>query len=104
MTATIPGQVGTTTAPADEIQVILSPPTQADAQLIVQMQAVAAATGANRGFERLTLFDAPPTLGQLRKRHAKDSSEYSEVMAFLEAAETASTFVRHGLLNEALVN
>src|SRR4029079_13702038 len=61
MTTTIPQQ-------ADELRIVRTPPTVADAQLIVQMQMAGAVSGANRGYGVIRGFDTPPTLGQLRKK------------------------------------
>src|SRR3954451_16916233 len=101
MTTTIPTQIGTTQA--GEIEVLRTPPTMADAQLIVQLQLVGAQTGANQGMHVLRTFDSPPTLAQLRKKHAPETPEFRQVTAFLVCWETISTFVRQGILNEALV-
>src|SRR4051794_4765947 len=101
MTTVIPAQA--TAATADDIHVVRTPPTTADAQLILQQQMVGAISGANQGYGVLFAFDEAPTLGQLRKRHPVDSVEYGQVMAFLMSCETIATFVRQGLLSEALV-
>src|SRR3954464_8942748 len=98
MTTTVPQQV------TDEIQIVRTPPTLADAQLIVQMATNDAVSGADRGFGVLNRFDAPPTLGQLRKKHPMDTDEYHEVMGFLGSCEMTSTFVKQGLLSLELVN
>jgi hypothetical protein len=103
MTTTVAAQPTTGTG-TDEIEIVRTPPTVTDAQLILQMAAVDAATGANEGFGVLSEFDPPPTLGQLRKKHPRGSTEFRQVMAFAYSAETIATFVRQGLLNEALVN
>ena len=100
-TTAISAQTGTA---ADDIQIVHTPPTVTDAQLVLQQQLVDATTGANRGVGLLTAFETPPTLAQLRKRHPVDSTEYGQIMAFLGSAETTATFVKHGLLNEALVD
>jgi hypothetical protein len=91
-------------AATDEIQIVRTPPTVEDAQLILQQQIVMAMNGANQGYDLLWAFETPPTLGQLRKRHPRESAEYQQVMAFLVACETTATFVRQGILNEALVS
>lgn len=100
MTTTIPTQAR---AAHQEIQILRTPPTLADAQLILQHQLVDAVSGAHAGYAALAGFEAPPTLGQLRKRHPAGSTEYGQVMAFLSSCETMATFVRQGLLSEALV-
>ncbi|MDQ1697942.1 MAG: hypothetical protein QOJ03_3295 [Frankiaceae bacterium] len=97
-------QTSTGVSPDGELAVIHTPPTIADAQLIVQMAAVDATSGANEGFGVLRTFEAPPTLGQLRKKHPIGSDGYRQVMAFMASCEMTSTFVRQGLLNEALVH
>jgi hypothetical protein len=89
---------------ADEIQIIRTPATIADAQLIVQMARNDAVSGADRGFDVLNRFDTPPTLGQLRKKYPMDSEGYHQVMAFLGSCETTATFVKHRLLNLDLAN
>ena len=99
MTMTVPAQQTT-----DEIQIIRTPPTMAEAQLIVQMAANDAITGANHGWELLRLFETPPTLGQLRKKHPMGSEEYRQVMAFLGSCEMTATFVKQGLLSVELVD
>jgi Domain of unknown function (DUF4760) len=88
----------------DEIQIVTTPPTTAEAQLIVQMATTDAISGANRGFGLLNQFEAPPTLGQLRKKFPIAADEYRYVMAFLASCETTATFVKHGLLSEELIN
>ena len=98
MTTTIPQQT------TDELRIVRTPPTVADAQLIVQMQAADAVSGADRGYAVLARFDAPPTLGQLRKKCPVDTDEYRYVMRFIAACETMATFVKHDLLSEDLVN
>jgi hypothetical protein len=88
----------------DEIQIVRTPPTMAEAQLIVQMATTDAITGANRGYGLLNQFETPPTLGQLRKKFPIESDEYRYVMSFLASCETTATFVKQGLLSEDLVN
>jgi hypothetical protein len=100
---TVPTQDAAIEASADEIQILRPSPTIADAQLILQQQAIDATSGAYRGFLLLRDFEIPPTLGQLRKRYPIDSAEYEQVMALLISCETTATFVRQGILNEALV-
>jgi hypothetical protein len=102
-TQTTGTQTGPSVSPDGELAIIHTPPTIADAQLIVQMAAVDAASGANRGFGVLRSFETPPTLGQLRKKQPIGSEGYEQVMAFMASCEMTSTFVRQGLLNEALV-
>src|SRR5881275_1973956 len=97
MTTTIPQQ-------ANELRIVRTPPTVTDAQLVVQMQTANALTGADRGHGILSRFEVPPTLGQLRKKCPTDSDEYRYVMQFLVACETTATFVKHGLLNEELID
>ena len=98
-TTTIPAKTA-----ADDLQVIQTTPTMADAQLLVQLQTMAAMTGAFRGFDLLRLFDQPPTLAQAFKRHPRGSEEQGQISAFLGLCETIATFVRQGVLNETLVN
>jgi hypothetical protein len=88
---------------SDELRIVTTPPTTADAQLIVQMSMAAAASGANRGWDVLDRFETPPTLAQLRKKCLPGTDDYSSVIRFLEWCEQGATFVKHGLLNEALV-
>jgi len=97
MTTTIPQQT-------DEIRIITTPPTVADAQLLTQMAIADAACGAVRGYLLLQQFDNPPTLAQLRRKHPVDSEEYHHVLQFLISCERVGTFVKNGVLNEALVN
>jgi hypothetical protein len=78
--------------------------TIADAQLIVQLLAVAVAGGADRGSEILFAYPTPPTLAQLRADHPRLGEEYQQVTGFLSQCETIGTFVKQGLLNEGLVN
>ena len=89
---------------ADEIQIIRTPPTIAEAQLIVQMQMTDAVSGANRGHAILRSFDSPPTLGQLRKKYPAGSDEYGYVMNYLGSFETTGTFVKQGILSEELIS
>jgi hypothetical protein len=88
----------------DELRVVTTPPTIADAQLILQAQQVDAATGANAGWHLMSQFETAPTRSQVLRRHPRESEEYSQIAAFLASCETLATFVRQGLLNEALVN
>src|SRR3954453_8688541 len=88
----------------DEIQIVRTPPTMAEAQLIVQMATNDAINGAHQGYGLLRQFETPPTLGQLRKKHPMSSDEYRYVMAFLGSCEMTATFVKQGLLSEDLVN
>jgi hypothetical protein len=88
----------------DDLEVVRTPPTHADAQLITQLMMVDAATGAMDGYGILDEFDSPPTLAQLRRKHPKGSTEYRHVQAFLMSCEALGTFVRQGILNEALVH
>jgi len=104
MTTTIPDQTLSAQTAADEVQIIQTPPSMEDAQLIVQLQMTAAMTGAFRGFDLLQLFEKPPTLTQALKRYPRGSEEQGQISAFLGLCETTATFVRQGLLNEALVN
>jgi hypothetical protein len=104
MTTTIPDQTLSAHTAADEVQIIQTPPSMEDAQLIVQLQMTAAMTGAFRGFDLLQLFEKPPTLTQALKRYPRGSEEQGQISAFLGLCETTATFVRQGLLNEALVN
>jgi hypothetical protein len=104
MSTTTPVQSAGPDISADDIQVLRTPPTIADAQLVLQQALVDATTGANRGFGVLRRFDSPPTLAQLRKKHAPGSTEHDNAMAFLVSCETTGTFVRQGILNEALVD
>jgi hypothetical protein len=88
----------------DEVQIITTPPTLAEAQLIVQMATADAISGADRGFGLLRQFETAPTLGQLRKKFPIASDEYRYVMGFLASCETTATFVKQRLLSEELVN
>ena len=88
----------------DEIQVVRTPPTMAEAQLIVQMATNDAISGAYQGYGVLRQFENPPTPAQLRKKHPVTSDEYRYVMAFLGSCEMTATFVKQGLLSEDLVN
>ena len=94
----------TTQQPVHEIEIVRTPPTMAEAQLIVQMATADAISGADRGYDVLTQFETPPTLGQLRKKHPVDSDEYRYVMRFLGSCEMTSTFVKQGLLSAELIN
>lgn len=104
MTTTIPTQTTAGPTATDEIQIIQSPPTIEDAQLIMQLNIMAAMTGAFRGMDLLDMFDKPPTLAQMRKRYPRGSEEQGQISAFLGLCETVGTFVRQGVLNETLVN
>jgi hypothetical protein len=103
MTTVVPTQ-SEAAAATDDIQIVRTPPTVEDAQLILQQQIVMAMNGASQGYDLLWAFETPPTLGQLRKKHPRESAEYQQVMAFLGACETTGTFVRQGILNEGLVD
>lgn len=97
MTVTVPTQ-------ADELRIVTTPPTATDAQLILQLMQVSAATGADAGWQVLNTFETAPTRTQLERRYPRDSEEYRQITAFLAQNETMATFVRQGILSEALVN
>ena len=103
MTATIAAPTQTTAA-TDDLQIIHTPPTIADAQLLIQMQQTDAVSGANDGWRLLQAFEGAPTMSQAKKRHPQGSLEWGQIGAFLASCETMATFVKNGLLNEALVN
>jgi hypothetical protein len=103
VTTTIPAQTGTTAAVDNEIQIIRTPPTSEDARLILQLNDSYLSSGGDRGLALLHMFETPPTLAQVRKRHAPGSEEYRFITNFLFSCETLGTFVKHGLLNEMLV-
>lgn len=103
MTATIPAQTQATAA-TDDLQIIHTPPTIADAQLIVSMQQTDAISGANEGWHLLMGFETAPTMSQAKKKYPTGSKEWGQIGVFLASCETMATFVKNGLLNEALVN
>jgi hypothetical protein len=94
----------TTPAQTDELRIVTTPPSIAEAQLLVQIMHMDAVSGANAGWLLLTEFETPPTLAQLRKRHQRSSAEYRQISAFLMSCETIGTFVKQGILGEGLVN
>lgn len=95
--------MSTPTIRTDTAPTIKNRATIADAQLVVQILASGTAAGANRGYEILRSAPSPLTLDQLREAHARLGDEYQQVMAFLGQAEMIATFVKQGLLDEALV-
>ena len=104
MSNPIPAQK-TLTRPTDDLQIVTTPPSTADAQLIIQLMQVNAATGANDGWHLLLHgFETPPTRSQLLRKYPRESLEYRQIQAFLAGCETMATFVRQGILNEALVH
>jgi hypothetical protein len=104
MTDTIPAQTALARPTDDPLRVVTTPPSTADAALILQLMQVDAATGANEGWHLLDGFETPPTRSQLLRKHPRESAEYRQIQAFLMSCETLATFVRQGILNEALVN
>jgi len=100
MTMTVSAQQ---TTAADDLQIVQSPPTIADAQLILQLQMAGSISGADKGWLLLEAFDTAPTMSQTKKRHPVGSPEWGQIWAFLASCETMATFVKNGLLNEALV-
>src|SRR3954462_1533510 len=104
MTATSPAQSTLPRPTDDPLRIVTTPPSTADAQLILQLMQVDATTGANEGWHLLTMFETPPTRSQLLRKHPRESAEYRQIQAFLMSCETLATFVRQGILNEALVN
>ncbi|MDQ1685429.1 MAG: hypothetical protein QOC82_2166 [Frankiaceae bacterium] len=91
--------------PTDDLRVVTTPPSTADAQLILQLAQVNAVTGADDGWHLLhDGFETPPTRSQLVRKHPVESAEYRQIQAFLRSCETLGTFVRQGILNEALVH
>src|SRR5437763_17045736 len=104
MTDTIPAQK-TLTRPTDDPRIVTTPPSTADAQLILQLMQVNATTGANDGWHLLQhTFETPPTRSQLLRKYPRESAEYRDIQAFLAGCETMATFVRQGILSEALVH
>ncbi|MBV9097859.1 MAG: DUF4760 domain-containing protein [Frankiaceae bacterium] len=103
MTDTIPAQ-STFTRPTDDLRIVTTPPSTADAQVILQLMQVNATTGADAGWHVLGEFETPPTRSQLLRKHPRESEEYRQIQAFLMSCETLATFVRQGILNEALVH
>ena len=87
-----------------DIRIIQSPPTITDAQLILQLQMAASLSGGDQGWTLLQAFETPPTMSQAKRRHPAGSPESAQIQAFLAGCETMATFVKNGLLNEALVN
>jgi hypothetical protein len=96
--------MSTPTIRTDTAPTIMVGATVADAQLVVQIMASGTVAGADRGFQILMSAPSPLTLDQLREAHPRLGDEYRQVMAFLGQAETIATFVKQGLLNEALIN
>lgn len=90
---------------ADDLRVVTTPPSIADAQLILQLVQVNATTGADDGWHLLHhTFETPPTRSQLLRKFPLDSAEYRQIQSCLRFYETLGTFVRQGILNEALVH
>jgi hypothetical protein len=104
MTDTIPAQSTLPRPTDDPLRIVTTPPSTADAALILQFMQVQATTGANDGWHLLHAFEAPPTRSQLLRKHPRDSLEFRQIQAFLASCETLATFVRQGIVNEALVN
>src|SRR5437764_13443049 len=104
MTETIPAQ-SMFTRPTDDPRIVTTPPWTAAAQLILQLTHVNAINGADEGWHLLHhSFETPPTRSQLLRKYPLESAEYRQIQAFLRSCETLGTFVRQGILNEALVN
>lgn len=97
MSVTVPAQA------TDEIQIVSTPPTAADAQIILQLLQLNAASGANAGWDLLQAYETPPTLAQFRKKYPRGTTEQQQVSAFIGSCEAIGTFVKQGVLNEALV-
>lgn len=93
----------TPTIRTDEAPTLKTGATIADAQLVVQILANGTAAGADRGYELLRSHPSPPTLDQLREAHPRLGDDYRQVMAFLGECEMIATFVKQGLLDDALV-
>jgi hypothetical protein len=89
---------------SDQRPAVVTGPTIADAQLLVQIMAAGVAAGADRGIELLQARSEPPTLAQLRDEHPRTGEEYRQVMALLGQCEMIGTFVKQGVLNGALVD
>src|SRR5690348_17153394 len=108
MTDTIAAQTSATVPalarPTDDPRIVTTPPSTADAQLILQLMQVNAVRGADQGWHVLCTFETPPTRSQLLRKYPRESAEYRQIQAFLAACETMATFVRQGVLNEALVH
>lgn len=103
MTDTIASETTQANA-ADDLRIVTTPPSAADAQLILQLMQVDGTTGANEGWYLLLAFETPPTRSQLLRKHPMESAEFRQIQAFLRSCETLATFVRQGILNEALVH
>jgi hypothetical protein len=95
--------MSTPTIRPDAAPTVVTTATIADAQLAVQIMAAGTAAGSDRGFELLYSYPSPPSLDQLRAEHPRLGEEYRQVMAFLGECEMIGTFVKQGLLNEALI-
>ena len=94
----------TFTRPTDDPRIVTTPPSTADAQLILQLMQVNAVSGADEGWHLLNSFETPPTRSQLLRKYPRESAEYRRIQAFLAGCETMATFVRQGILSEALVH
>jgi hypothetical protein len=82
---------------------ITSHATQADAQLLVALNAGPMALRIMDGHELLMGYDQPPSWKQFDKVHKPGSPGRLAVQAVLYYYETIGTFVKQGLLDRGLV-
>lgn len=92
----------TTTIPSQDLSVVTSP-TKADAQLILEIANGPLAMRAYDGLDLLWGYDEPPTFEQFDADHPRGSEGARNVSALLNVGETIGTFVKQGLLDRGLV-
>jgi hypothetical protein len=78
--------------------------TAADAALLTQVMALGHQLGMYRGMQILFGYAEPPTAERLRADHPVDGTGYADVMSTLMIGEMLGTYVKHGLLDRALVH
>ena len=78
--------------------------TQADAQLLVSLMNGPLALRASDGMSLLLTYDDVPAPARFLADHPVGSKGYQDVNAVLAMNETIGTFVKHGLLDRALVH
>jgi hypothetical protein len=93
----------TTTQLAPDITVTTTGPTQADAQLMLQLAQLGQTPQMDRGRSILWAGDTPQTYEEFKVAHPRGSETYAAVEAVLAWNETVGTLVKQGLLNRDLV-
>ena len=92
--------MATTTKPA--IDLTKSTATQTDAQIVLQLAALANTAEWSRGMTILFSTDEPLTYEEYQARYPRESEDRGAVGSVLRWYETMATLVKHGLLDRGI--